>query len=234
MPFGSHVISIQRRICHRQVRFCSDLRRTGGFLSAGDATSAPAYAPSRLFKMRRQPTRRRWALLLEMTWGSCAPMLRPHDRGFWKRSGCAATMRVRYPGRCGHNLLCVSSVSLDRRKQPRTRFGRSPVRTAGVGKGRGRTLSFGAGRRRQIAGNKSALEFLVAWHGISLGQLIHDGFERRWKPAHRTGGTLLIRETIPGNLPPFIVSLLPEEWLAHIASARWSATSSESAECPKN
>ncbi|RJT27533.1 type II toxin-antitoxin system HipA family toxin [Mesorhizobium waimense] len=72
----------------------------------------------------------------------------------------------------------------------------------------------------KIASNKAALEFLVAWHGIPLGQLTHDGFEWRWRPADRTGGPPLIRETIPGRLPPFIESLLPEGWLAQVLHQR--------------
>jgi serine/threonine-protein kinase HipA len=67
----------------------------------------------------------------------------------------------------------------------------------------------------KIAGNKAALEFLVAWHGTLLGHLTHDGFEWRWKPAKRRGPPL-IRETMPGKLPPFIESLLPEGWLAQV------------------
>ncbi|MER9566592.1 type II toxin-antitoxin system HipA family toxin [Mesorhizobium sp. M0571] len=72
----------------------------------------------------------------------------------------------------------------------------------------------------KIAGNKAALEFLVAWHGIPLGQLTHDGFEWRWNPAGRTGSPPLIRETMPGKLPPFIESLLPEGWLAQVLHQR--------------
>ena len=68
----------------------------------------------------------------------------------------------------------------------------------------------------KIVGNKAALEFLVAWHGTPLGHLTHDGFEWRWKSSTRGGGPPLVRETIPGKLPPFIESLLPEGWLAQI------------------
>jgi serine/threonine-protein kinase HipA len=72
----------------------------------------------------------------------------------------------------------------------------------------------------KIAGNKAALEFLVAWHGKPLGHLTHDGFEWRWKPSKRGGGPPLIRETMPGKLPPFIESLLPEGWLAQVLHQR--------------
>lgn len=72
----------------------------------------------------------------------------------------------------------------------------------------------------KIVGNKAALEFLVAWHGTPLGHLSHDGFEWRWKASGRGGGPPLIRETMPGSLPPFIESLLPEGWLAQVLHQR--------------
>ena len=63
--------------------------------------------------------------------------------------------------------------------------------------------------------NEAALDLLVAWHGAPLGRLTHDGFEWRWKPEGNDGPPL-IRQTTPGRLPPFIVSLLPEGWLEHV------------------
>jgi serine/threonine-protein kinase HipA len=72
----------------------------------------------------------------------------------------------------------------------------------------------------KIAGNKAALEFLVAWHGTPLGRLSHDGFEWRWRASAQAGGPPLIRETLPGKLPPFIESLLPEGWLAQVLHQR--------------
>jgi len=65
------------------------------------------------------------------------------------------------------------------------------------------------------AKNEAALDLIVAWHGTPLGHLIHDGFEWRWKPADGQGPPL-IRQTTPGRLPPFIVSLLPEGWLEQV------------------
>jgi len=65
------------------------------------------------------------------------------------------------------------------------------------------------------AKNEAALDLLVAWHGAPLGRLIHDGFEWRWKPADGQEPPL-IRQTTPGRLPPFILSLLPEGWLEHV------------------
>ncbi len=63
--------------------------------------------------------------------------------------------------------------------------------------------------------NEAALDLIVAWHGAPLGHLTHDGFEWRWKPTDREGPPL-IRQTTPGKLPPFIVSLLPEGWLEKV------------------
>jgi serine/threonine-protein kinase HipA len=62
--------------------------------------------------------------------------------------------------------------------------------------------------------NEAAFALMVAWHGLVIGSLSHDGFEWRWTQ----GGDGLVlppvvRQTQPGKLPPFIVSLLPEGWL---------------------
>src|SRR5437764_696919 len=65
------------------------------------------------------------------------------------------------------------------------------------------------------AKNEAALDLIVAWHGVPLGHLIHDGFEWRWRPDEGEGPPL-IRQTTPGRLPPFIVSLLPEGWLEQV------------------
>src|SRR5262249_2776553 len=69
------------------------------------------------------------------------------------------------------------------------------------------------------AANVAALNFIVAWHGNPIGQLHHDGFEWRWSAIPGTGPTL-IRQTTPGQLPPFIVSLLPEGWLEAVLHDR--------------
>jgi len=63
--------------------------------------------------------------------------------------------------------------------------------------------------------NEAALELIVAWHATPIGHLTHDGFEWRWKPTDFDGPPL-IRQTTPGKLPPFIVSLLPEGWLEEV------------------
>ena len=60
--------------------------------------------------------------------------------------------------------------------------------------------------------NQAALDLMVAWHGNPIGRLRHDGFEWRWNSIEYSGPPL-IRQTTPGKLPPFIVSLLPEGWL---------------------
>jgi serine/threonine-protein kinase HipA len=63
--------------------------------------------------------------------------------------------------------------------------------------------------------NEAAFDLIVAWHGAPLGHLTHDGFEWRWQQADGEGPPL-IRQTTPGKLPPFIVSLLPEGWLEKV------------------
>jgi len=63
--------------------------------------------------------------------------------------------------------------------------------------------------------NQAALDLIVAWHGTPLGTLSHDGFEWRWKPVDGEGPPL-VRQTTPGRLPSFIVSLLPEGWLEQV------------------
>jgi len=63
--------------------------------------------------------------------------------------------------------------------------------------------------------NEAALDLIVAWHRTQIGHLTHDGFEWRWKPTD-SAGPPLVRQTTPGKLPPFIVSLLPEGWLEEV------------------
>jgi serine/threonine-protein kinase HipA len=69
------------------------------------------------------------------------------------------------------------------------------------------------------ARNEAALNLVIAWHGERIGNLTHDGFEWRWTPAS-SEGPFLVRQTTPGRLPPFIISLLPEGWLEHVLQAR--------------
>jgi serine/threonine-protein kinase HipA len=57
--------------------------------------------------------------------------------------------------------------------------------------------------------NEAVLDLTVAWHGASIGHLVHDGFEWRWI-AIDGAGPPIVRQTTPGKLPPFILSLLPE------------------------
>ena len=66
-----------------------------------------------------------------------------------------------------------------------------------------------------VVRNEAALDLIVAWHGEPIGNLLHDGFEWRWVPLDRKGPAL-VRQTTPGKLPPFIISLLPEGWLESV------------------
>ncbi len=52
----------------------------------------------------------------------------------------------------------------------------------------------------------------VGWHGSKIGTLFHDGSSWRWERAI-TEGANPVRIGVPGQLPPFIESLLPEGWL---------------------
>lgn len=73
-------------------------------------------------------------------------------------------------------------------------------------------------RRPSVAApvrNGAALDLIVARHGAPIGNLVHDGFEWRWTPNDQNGPPL-VRQTTPGRLPPFIVSLLPEGWLESV------------------
>lgn len=69
--------------------------------------------------------------------------------------------------------------------------------------------------------NEAAFDLTLAWHGLPIGHLAHDGFEWRWSPDAR-GAHLppIVRQTVPGKLPPFIVSLLPEGWLEAVLNHR--------------
>lgn len=67
--------------------------------------------------------------------------------------------------------------------------------------------------------NEAALDLIVAWHHQPIGNLTHDGFEWRWKASDHKGPPL-VRQTVPGQLPPFIVSLLPEGWLESVLGER--------------
>lgn len=77
--------------------------------------------------------------------------------------------------------------------------------------------------RRPVSGeparNEAALDLIVAWHGAPLGNLTHDGFEWRWN-SNNQDGPPLVRQTMPGKLPPFILSLLPEGWLESVLNDR--------------
>jgi serine/threonine-protein kinase HipA len=65
------------------------------------------------------------------------------------------------------------------------------------------------------ARNEAALDLIVAWHREPIGHLRHDGFEWRWIALDKKLPPL-VRQTVPGKLPPFITSLLPEGWLESV------------------
>jgi serine/threonine-protein kinase HipA len=67
--------------------------------------------------------------------------------------------------------------------------------------------------------NQAAIYLIVAWHGEPVGHLLHDGFEWRWLMTGKNGPPL-VRQTIPGKLPPFITSLQPEGWLESVLKAK--------------
>ena len=69
--------------------------------------------------------------------------------------------------------------------------------------------------------NEAAFELIVAWHGIPIGTLGHDGFEWRWMQfAQRSSMPPIVRQTMPGVLPLCIVALLPEGWLQSVLNHR--------------
>ena len=63
--------------------------------------------------------------------------------------------------------------------------------------------------------NQAETSLVVAWHGTPIGNLVHDGFEWHWTTL-KEQQLPLVRQTIPGKLPPFISSLLPEGWLESV------------------
>ena len=67
--------------------------------------------------------------------------------------------------------------------------------------------------------NEAAFDLIVAWHGVPIGTLVHDGLEWRWTRTPDSGPPV-VRQTTPGKLPPFIVSLLPEGWLEAVLKDR--------------
>ena len=69
--------------------------------------------------------------------------------------------------------------------------------------------------------NAAAFALTVAWHGLPAGTLAHDGFEWQWSPAgDATPMPPVIRQTMPGRVPPFVAALLPEGWLASVLNER--------------
>lgn len=72
-----------------------------------------------------------------------------------------------------------------------------------------------------VATNEAAFDLVVAWHASPIGNLAHDGFEWRWTAASNEPALPpVVRQTIPGRLPSFILSLLPEGWLESVLKER--------------
>jgi len=67
--------------------------------------------------------------------------------------------------------------------------------------------------------NEAAFDLVVAWHGRPIGTLGHDGIEWRWQTDPDIG-LPIVRQRVPGKLPAFIQSLLPEGWLEKILDGR--------------
>lgn len=76
---------------------------------------------------------------------------------------------------------------------------------------RGQLASGASGRIR----NEAALSLTVAWHGIAIGHLCHDGVEWHWQPL-AVPLPQPVHQTAPGKLPRLIASLLPAGWLAAV------------------
>jgi serine/threonine-protein kinase HipA len=70
-----------------------------------------------------------------------------------------------------------------------------------------------------VAHTEQNVDLHVAWHGVPIGKLRHDGFEWRWTAA-KVNMPMIVRDTTPGKLPPFIAGLLPEGWLDRVLPGR--------------
>ncbi|MEQ8968430.1 MAG: HipA domain-containing protein [Azospirillaceae bacterium] len=67
--------------------------------------------------------------------------------------------------------------------------------------------------------NAATIRLTVAWHGQPLGTLVHDGVDWRWDADPDTA-LPVVQQRLPGRLPPFIQSLLPEGWLESVLGKR--------------
>ncbi len=70
-----------------------------------------------------------------------------------------------------------------------------------------------------VASAETGIDLHVVWHGVPIGRLRNDGFEWRWTP-EQVDLASPVRDTVPGKLPPFIGSLLPEGWLEEVLQSR--------------
>lgn len=66
-----------------------------------------------------------------------------------------------------------------------------------------------------VSNAETGITFHITWHGVPLGRLRNDGFEWRWL-LEKVDLISPVRDTVPGQLPPFISSLLPEGWTEEV------------------
>jgi serine/threonine-protein kinase HipA len=81
----------------------------------------------------------------------------------------------------------------------------------------GKAERFLAGPKRIVA--PTGLDLAVRWHGEIMGALRHDGTGWRWRP-DESARPNPVRAGVPGALPSFIESLLPEGWLGKVLNAK--------------
>ena len=62
-------------------------------------------------------------------------------------------------------------------------------------------------------------DWVVRWHGETMGILRHDGTGWVWRPSEEARPNP-VRGGVPGALPPLLESLLPEGWLDNILNAK--------------
>lgn len=81
----------------------------------------------------------------------------------------------------------------------------------------GRAEAFMETPLREVLPKKA--NFHVGWHGEQIGVLSYDGSIWRWEQT-TSDGVIPVRTGVPGSLPPFIESLLPEGWLKRILNPK--------------
>ena len=81
----------------------------------------------------------------------------------------------------------------------------------------GRAEAFFVTSLREAPPQGTALH--VGWHGEKIGDLSHDGSIWRWEQTAPVSA-IPVRAGAPGQLPPFIESLLPEGWLERVVKPK--------------